>query len=133
MTSGTRSLLRFEALVALFAAVISYRALGGTWPLFFSVFLAPDLSFAGYLAGPKAGALAYNTMHSYLGPALLGALGFLIGAPLMLQLALIWVAHIGFDRSLGYGLKSFTGFNDTHLGRIGRSAKNDALTAAFGQ
>jgi Na+-transporting NADH:ubiquinone oxidoreductase subunit NqrB len=131
MTTGTRSLLRLEALVALCAAVITYRSLGGTWALFFSAFLAPDLSFVGYLAGAKVGAVAYNAMHSYVGPALLGAAGLFFGAPVALQLALIWVAHVGFDRSLGYGLKSFTGFNDTHLGRIGKSAKNDALVAAF--
>jgi hypothetical protein len=36
--------------------------------------------------------------------------------------ALIWFAHIGMDRALGYGLKYETGFNDTHLGRIGSVA-----------
>lgn len=122
MTSGTRSLLRVEALVALGAAVIAYRALGGTWGLFFAVFLVPDLSFAGYLMGPKAGAVAYNAMHSYAGPALLGALGVALAAPVLPQLALVWVAHVGFDRAMGYGLKAFSSFHDTHLGRIGRHA-----------
>ena len=36
------------------------------------------------------------------------------------RLALIWAAHIGFDRLLGYGLKYGAGFGFTHLGRIGR-------------
>ena len=36
--------------------------------------------------------------------------------------ALIWIAHIGLDRALGYGLKYATGFGDTHLGHIGHSA-----------
>jgi hypothetical protein len=35
-------------------------------------------------------------------------------------LALIWAAHVGFDRMLGYGLKYPTAFGDTHMGRIGR-------------
>ena len=122
MTSGTRSLLRFEALLALFTAVVAYRWLGGAWSLFFSVFLVPDLSFVGYLAGPRVGAVAYNAMHSYVGPVVLGGLGVLLVTPLLSQLALIWVAHIGFDRSLGYGLKSFSSFHDTHLGRIGKHA-----------
>ena len=34
------------------------------------------------------------------------------------QLALIWLAHIGADRLLGYGLKYPTAFTDTHLERI---------------
>lgn len=122
MTAGTRSLLRLEALVVFLVALAGYRALGGTWGLFFSVFLVPDLSFAGYLTGQKPGAVAYNTMHSYVGPAALGVIGGLLGATVLPQLALIWAAHIGFDRSLGYGLKSFSGFSDTHLGRIGRAA-----------
>jgi hypothetical protein len=32
---------------------------------------------------------------------------------------LIDLAHVGFDRMLGYGLKYGTGFGDTHLGRKG--------------
>ena len=39
-------------------------------------------------------------------------------------LALIWAAHIGFDRALGYGLKYPSGFGDTHLGRIGGKRAN---------
>jgi hypothetical protein len=34
------------------------------------------------------------------------------------QLALIWSAHIGIDRLLGYGLKYPTAFKETHLGRV---------------
>ena len=32
--------------------------------------------------------------------------------------SLIWLAHIGFDRTLGYGLKCPTAFKDTHLQRV---------------
>ena len=32
-------------------------------------------------------------------------------------IALIALAHIGFDRALGYGLKYSAGFGATHLGR----------------
>ena len=46
--------------------------------------------------------------------------GFVSGLPAAMAGALIWIAHIGFDRALGYGLKYATGFRDTHLGRIGR-------------
>jgi hypothetical protein len=38
----------------------------------------------------------------------------------ILLIAMIWLAHIGFDRALGYGLKYASGFGFTHLGRIGK-------------
>ena len=116
---GVRALLRLEGLAVLAAAVGLYAAGGHGWVLFLVLFLAPDLSFAGYLAGPRLGAAAYNTAHSYLGPVLLGA-GSLL-QPELRPFALIWGAHVGFDRALGYGLKYASGFHDTHLGRVGRA------------
>ena len=74
----------------------------------------------GYLAGPAVGARAYNLAHTYAAPAVLAGVGWAMGASLPVALALVWAAHIGFDRALGYGLKLPTGFRDTHLGRIGR-------------
>lgn len=73
-----------------------------------------------YVVGPVVGARAYNATHSLVGPAvlLLGTLTF--NAPgVMTLVALVWIAHIGFDRVLGYGLKYRTGFERTHLGVIG--------------
>jgi Domain of unknown function (DUF4260) len=82
----------------------------------------PDLSFLGYLAGPRTGAVVYNAAHSYMAPVTLMTLGFGLAAPLTLSIAMIWLAHIGFDRALAYGLKYTAGFTFTHLGRIGRNA-----------
>ena len=45
--------------------------------------------------------------------------GVLAGRPIYISLGLIWFAHIGFDRMMGFGLKYPTRFGDTHLGRIG--------------
>jgi len=36
---------------------------------------------------------------------------------------MIWMAHIGIDRALGFGLKYDAGFGFTHLGRIGKAAR----------
>ena len=80
----------------------------------------PDLSFAAYLSGPRFGALVYNAAHSYLAPMAMMTSGFATASPLVLSIAMIWLAHIGFDRALGYGLKYAAGFNFTHLGRIGK-------------
>jgi hypothetical protein len=34
------------------------------------------------------------------------------------ELALVWLVHVGADRALGYGLKYPTRFEDTHLQRV---------------
>jgi hypothetical protein len=75
----------------------------------------------GYLRGPRLGARVYNLGHTWLLPGVLAALGILAGLSIALDVAVIWFGHIGVDRLLGYGLKLPTGFQDTHLGRIGRN------------
>lgn len=91
------------------------------WLWFAVLFLAPDLSMFGYLAGSRRGALAYNIAHTYTLALLPVAAGLLAGSRLALGLGLIWCAHLGFDRALGYGLKLPEGFGQTHLGPIGRA------------
>lgn len=121
VTGGVRTLLRLEGL-ALFAGMsLLYGLWGGPWWLYAVLFLAPDLSFAAYLAGPKIGAWVYNAAHSEIIPLAMLTVGFGFAPPLLLAVALIWLAHIGFDRALGYGLKYAAGFGFTHLGRIGRA------------
>jgi len=46
--------------------------------------------------------------------------GFALASPLVLSIAMIWLAHIGIDRALGYGMNYSAGFGLTHLGRIGK-------------
>jgi Domain of unknown function (DUF4260) len=118
---GVRTLLRLEGAVVLAGALIAYGQLDAGWGAFALLFLVPDVSLLGYFAGARTGALLYNAAHSYLGPAALIALGALAAQPVALALGLVWSAHVGFDRLLGYGLKYGTGFGATHLGRIGRA------------
>ncbi|ULH16424.1 DUF4260 domain-containing protein [Deinococcus sp. KNUC1210] len=122
--------LRLEGGLALGLSILTYTHLSGPgWP--WLLVLVPDLSFVAYRAGPRIGALAYNLCHSYLLPALLGVLGMLLNIPALEFAALIWTAHIGWDRLLGYGLKHPTSFHDTHLGRLGRAqaARTGAVNA----
>ena len=98
---------------------IRFIASARSWWLFAILILAPDLSIAGYLAGTRAGAIAYNTMHVTIGPLICGALGFLLPSFDLISIGLIWATHIGADRALGLGLKYGAGFAFTHLGRIG--------------
>jgi hypothetical protein len=103
------------------AALSWYAASGQRWSTFAILFLAPDISLAGYLAGARAGAVIYNTAHALVVPLALAVAG-VAWRPDVLPAAAIWIAHIGFDRMLGYGLKYPTAFGDTHLGVIGRNA-----------
>ena len=112
-----RALLHVEGLLLLAAALTLYAIRGHDWLTLAILFLAPDLSAAGYLLGRKAGAIAYNAVHTYAVPLALGILALLGGWSLGVQLALIWLAHIGMDRFLGFGLKYPEGFRETHLGR----------------
>lgn len=112
--------LRLEGLALFAAALTAYWLLGGSWWLFALLILAPDLFMLGYLRGPRAGAAVYNLGHVTLTPALVGLAAYALGAPLGINVAVIWLAHIGMDRALGYGLKEPTGFQDTHLGRMGK-------------
>lgn len=117
-----RLILRGEGLALLIAAAAAYGQFGFSWPLFAALFLAPDLTFLAYLAGPRVGAVAYNALHATMLPLGVGAVSFAGHWSLGEAVALVWLAHVGFDRALGYGLKYGASFNDTHLGRIGRSA-----------
>ena len=112
------TLLRVEGIALLALSVLLYWANGGSWLLFGVLLLAPDLSMLGYLAGPKVGALLYNAFHTYAMPAVVGALGMIFASPVAISVALIWFAHIGMDRTVGYGLKYPTSFKDTHLERV---------------
>jgi hypothetical protein len=113
--------LRSEGLVLLAGALAFYFAgLDEPWWLVPLLLLAPDLLMVGYAASSRVGAVLYDLAHSYPAPALLGAVATVADEPLWQGVALIWFAHIGMDRALGYGLKYETDFRDTHLGRIGR-------------
>ena len=121
-TGGCRILLRLEGLTLFLGMTLLYAVWGGSWWVYFILFLVPDISIAAYLSGPKFGAMIYNAMHSYMAPMVLMVTGFGMAAPLVLSIAIIWLAHIGIDRALGFGLKYSAGFGFTHLGRIGKAA-----------
>jgi hypothetical protein len=82
-----------------------------------SLFVA-GLFMLGYLKDARWGATAYNLVHTLAGPILLLAIALLLPAAACIPYALIWLAHMGFDRMLGYGLKYPTFFKDTHLQHV---------------
>jgi Domain of unknown function (DUF4260) len=120
VNSAPRVLLLAEGAAIDLASIVAFSWSGASWWLFAALILAPDLSILCYLAGPRIGAIAYNAVHVYLGPIILFGAATTLTAPAGIAIALVWSAHIGIDRMLGYGLKYGDGFTFTHLGRIGR-------------
>ena len=118
--AGTvRTFLRIEGLGFFCAAIVFYHRADYSWLVFLLLFLAPDLSMLAYIGGSRVGANAYNVVHTYAAPILLG-IGLLLSGR-SVAAALIWLAHVGFDRMVGYGLKYSDAFAHTHLGMIGRT------------
>jgi hypothetical protein len=120
VSGGPRYVLRAEGLVVLVLVIELFWRGAYSWVLFVILFLVPDVSMIGYLVNPRIGATSYNAFHSYIGAAFLALIGLIADIRICVAISLIWAAHIGFDRLLGYGLKYPTAFADTHLGRIGR-------------
>ena len=108
-------LLQIEGVAILTTAIIFYHHLHGSWLWFALLLLTPDLFMLGYLGGKKTGAAAYNFAHTYTAPLAVLSVLCLAGQNSWLWVVLIWLAHIGMDRMLGYGVKYETAFKDTHL------------------
>jgi hypothetical protein len=109
--------LQAEGAAALAAGLIGYDRLGGNWWLPLPLLLLPDLSAAGYLAGPRVGASTYNLVHNWVTGLASVGLGLALDSDLLLVVGSVLIAHVGLDRVIGYGLKHSTGFKDTHLQR----------------
>jgi len=117
-------LLRIEGLFVFILSIFLYSRSGASWWLFALLLLVPDLSMTGYWLGARAGAMAYNAVHTYAGPLLLIGLALAGSHANWLPYGLIWSTHIGMDRGLAYGLKYPGTFKSTHLGWLGaRTAK----------
>ena len=88
-------------------------------------FLLFDLSMVGYARSPRLGAVTYNVVHNYTGPAAALAVHFLAGdtrPDWLVVLAACWAFHVAVDRALGFGLK-LHGFGHTHLGSLQAAQK----------
>ena len=117
---GVDLILRAESLAIFVTGVLLYLQLNGNALWLLPLLLAPDISMVGYLAGPRAGAVSYNLAHNLLTALVVLGIGWLAGTAPLALVGAILLAHVGMDRTLGYGLKLPTDFKDTHLGRIGR-------------
>jgi hypothetical protein len=110
--------LHLEGMAVLALCLYLYGSLQFSWILFLVVLFLPDISMVGYAFNPNTGAKVYNLFHTYIISILLVILGLFFSNSSILAIGLIWTAHIGMDRMLGYGLKYPTNFKDTHLNRV---------------
>jgi len=111
-------LLRIEGVTVFALSLLFYHDVGAPWWHFFLLFLWPDLFMLGYLVSVRLGTQLYNLVHTYIFPLAVAGTALCQHKPGLLSFALIWTAHIGADRALGYGLKYPTFFKDTHLQRV---------------
>jgi Domain of unknown function (DUF4260) len=118
MLTRPRWLLHAEGAMIFAASLFFYAGSHFRWWLFAVLFLAPDLLMLGYLLNAKVGAAFYNLAPTTIGPICLLLCGTVFSVSMLYPLAVIWLAHLGFDRMLGYGLKYPTQLRDTHLQHV---------------
>jgi len=122
VVGAPRRWLRLEGATLLVGCLLSFSTTHQPWWLIPLAILLPDVVMAGYLGGTRLGANLYNLAHSTALPVLVIGLGWWQHEALVLALGLVWLAHIGLDRLLAYGLKYDDDFQHTHLGRPGTDA-----------
>jgi Domain of unknown function (DUF4260) len=124
VVGAPRRWLRVEGATLLIGSLLAYATTHQAWWLVPLTLLVPDLLMIGYLGGTRLGAMLYNLVHVTPLPAVLVGLGWWQSKPLVIALGLVWLAHIGMDHALGYGLKYDDHFQHTHLGWIGRPSNH---------
>jgi len=110
---------RLEAAVLFAASVISIHFTHQSW-WWLACILLPDIFILGYLKDNAVGAFVYNLGHTFIFPLILLLGGLFWSRPLFVVWACVWLAHIGMDRMVGYGLKHTDSFKQTHLGNLGK-------------
>lgn len=112
------ALLRVEALALLIGGILMFARTGGAWWVFLVFLFVPDLSAIPYVINLRVGAISYNLVHTYTIPCVILIAALSSENTVFIQIAAIWLAHIGMDRAIGYGLKYASGFKDTHMQRV---------------
>ena len=123
VAGAPRRMLRLEGAAVAAGAFVAYATTHEPWWLIALTILVPDLAAIGFLVGSRLGARLYNAAHTTSVPVVVVAIGLWQHTPLATALGLVWLAHIGIDRSLGYGLKYPDHPQHTHLSAAKRSAE----------
>ena len=121
-----KNLLRIEefAMFLLGLVPIYFVDTGLSWWLYVILFFAPDIGIAGYVLGPKTGAVTYNLFHHKGIAVLLFLSGLYLHSHALQISGSLLFSHSSFDRMFGFGLKYFSGFHSTHLGDLKAGKSN---------
>jgi len=114
-----KKVLQAEELFLFIASIYLLYLLNAEWWFYILLIIGPDISMLGYLAGNKTGAIVYNVFHHKAVAVLFFVVGSIFQLWLLQVIGILLFGHSSMDRLFGYGLKYFTGFKDTHLGKIG--------------
>jgi hypothetical protein len=106
MLTNPRSILQAEGLAALLVCISVYVSRGQSVVLFAALFFVPDIAYVGFAFSRIGGVTIYNLLHNFVLPTGLAAYGYIAKDPLAIDIALIWGAHIGFNRLIGVGMKA---------------------------
>jgi len=115
-----KNLLRLEELFMLVISLYGLYFLHAAWWVYLLLFIGPDISMLGYLAGSGVGAACYNLFHHKGIAVLMILLGLVSNQQTFLVIGIVLFGHSSMDRFFGYGLKYSEGFKYTHLGKIGK-------------
>lgn len=115
-----KTVIRLEEAAMFALSIYLFSQLPFAWWWFPALILAPDISFLGYAAGNKVGAVVYNIFHHKAVAITVYIAGLDTHNEVWQLIGLILFGHSSMDRFFGYGLKYFTGFKFTHLGTIGK-------------
>ena len=118
-----KSLLKLEEIAIFLFCIFLFSRLNLVWWWFPAFLLLPDVGMIGYVINDKVGAFTYNLTHHRLTAIIISFYSVTYGDDYWKFIAIILIAHISFDRALGYGLKYTNSFQNTHLGIIGGKKK----------
>jgi hypothetical protein len=116
-----KNLLTLEEFAQFLLGIWLFSTLNYSWWWFPVLLFLPDLSMIGYLWGSKTGAWIYNFFHHKLLAVTVLLIGFYIKENWIFLSGIILFSHASIDRIFGYGLKYKSGFQETHLGKIGKN------------
>ena len=89
-----RSVIKLENTFIFIITIAVYVKLEFSIWLFLLLLLVPDIFMLGYVINRKTGSYVYNIGHTYITPIIIALLYLYIDERLLLQISLIWLAHI---------------------------------------
>lgn len=113
-----KQILKLEQLAIFLLSILLFLEINIVWWWFPLLLLLPDISMIGYGINNRIGANLYNIFHHQGIAILIYGGGSLTGESYIMAVGVILLGHSAMDRIFGYGLKYFTSFHHTHLGRI---------------